>query len=268
MTRAGRTTPSFTVSFPADVLVVDDEKVVIQVLSRALKERGFAVTSADSGEAAVDLIEKSGFGCLVVDKNLPGIDGIEVVRRAKKAQPYCASIVITGYASTASAVEALRLGATDYLQKPFQDLDLVVEKVEKAIVHQRAKFERDAFLKRLREFEGELQDRSNEVTRQRTEIQMFNEVLEQRVRQATEDLLQKCQVLEASVRDSLRDGSTPATYTKLILDQVRQLDLTHAHPAGECRGMLTRVARQLEFILDLLQSDASRKERAAQGKRG
>src|SRR5205085_9369075 len=110
------------------------------------------------------------FGCLLVDKNLPGADGIELLRRMRQLQPNCSCIVMTGYASLDSAVEALRLGAADYVQKPFPSLQLVVEKVQIALVNVRVRMERERFLHKIREFEGELKKREATIGDQRTEI--------------------------------------------------------------------------------------------------
>jgi len=118
---------------PSSVLVVDDEPVVLQLFSRVLSEKGLRTRTASSAEEALKLLEQGGIACVLADKNMPGMDGIEMLRRVREAQPHCAFIVMTGYASTESAIEALRLGAVDYLQKPFEDLDLVAHRIEDAI---------------------------------------------------------------------------------------------------------------------------------------
>src|SRR5436305_3026658 len=176
------------VNFPNTVLIVDDEPIVVQVLQRVLPRQGLRVTSVSNAEEATDVLQRENFGCMLVDKNLPGRDGLALISEVRKLLPHCACIVMTAYASTASAVEALRLGAADYLEKPFQDVELVAEKVRRAIEHHRIEFDRARFLKHLREFEAELGKKETEVTLQRTEIEMFNEVLEARVQLATQDL--------------------------------------------------------------------------------
>src|SRR6267378_3609480 len=98
-------------------------------------------------------LEQGGIACVLADKNMPGMDGIEMLRRVREAQPHCAFIVMTGYASTESAIEALRLGAVDYLQKPFEDLDLVAHRIEDAIQQVRSDLERSAAMARLAAFQ-------------------------------------------------------------------------------------------------------------------
>src|SRR3979490_998400 len=103
-------------SFPASVLVIDDEPVVLDLFQRLLPAKGFTIRTAKNADEAFDLLSREGFGCGLGDKNLPGLDGIEIVRRVRVSQPYCACIVMTAYASTESAVQALPLGAVDSIE--------------------------------------------------------------------------------------------------------------------------------------------------------
>src|SRR5690242_19041645 len=97
--------------FPNAVLIVDDEPTVIDVLMVVLKKHQLTAKGAATGEEALNLLKTERFGCLVADKNLPGKSGLEVIREAKRLQPYCACLVMTGYPTTESMLEALRLGA-------------------------------------------------------------------------------------------------------------------------------------------------------------
>src|ERR1700686_1434741 len=92
------------------VLVVDDEAAVLEMLGRTLGRAGFAPAMALSGEQALELMQAQQFDAALVDKNLKGMDGIDLLRHVPKRQPRCACIVMTAYPSTSSAVEALRLG--------------------------------------------------------------------------------------------------------------------------------------------------------------
>ena len=134
---------------PSSVLVVDDEPIVLQVFSRVLSEKGLRTRTASNAEEALKLLDEGGIACVLADKNMPGMDGIEMLRRVREAQPHCAFIVMTGYASTESAIEALRLGAVDYLQKPFDDLDDVARRTEEAIQQVRLEIERSTTMARL-----------------------------------------------------------------------------------------------------------------------
>jgi putative two-component system response regulator len=114
-----------------NVLVVDDEEVIRLLIHDALVD-DFAIAMVESAEDAVPYLVHHPPDVLLVDKNLPGMSGIDLLRQAKALQPECEVIVITGYASLESSIEALRLGAYDYLIKPFDDVEIVVEKVRRA----------------------------------------------------------------------------------------------------------------------------------------
>ena len=233
------------VNFPNTVLIVDDEPIVVQVLQRVLPRQGLRVTSVSNAEEATDVLQRENFGCMLVDKNLPGRDGLALISEVRKQQPHCACIVMTAYASTASAVEALRLGAADYLEKPFQDIELVAEKVRRAIEHQRAEFDRARFLERLRQFESELDKKESEVSQQRTEIEMFNEVLEARVEQATRDLrAERDELVKQLDGGGSQDAEIVGVEMALMLleDMAKRPGLDVA----PFRGELQRVVRQLQ----------------------
>jgi DNA-binding NtrC family response regulator len=105
------------------VLIVDDEAIVRESLGDWLKDT-YQVATAETGEEALELIEKQDYDVLIVDVKLPGKSGIQVLREVKKVKPYIESIVITAYPSVELAVEAMKLGAVDYLIKPVAPDDL------------------------------------------------------------------------------------------------------------------------------------------------
>jgi putative two-component system response regulator len=113
------------------ILIVDDEEVVRLVLGEALGN-SFALAIVKTAEEAVPYLTRQPPNILLVDKNLPGMSGIDLLKQAKALDPEIEVIIITGYASLESAIEAMRLGAYDYLLKPFEDLAIVEEKVRLA----------------------------------------------------------------------------------------------------------------------------------------
>ncbi len=113
------------------VLVVDDEEVIRLLIHDALST-DFAIAMVDSAEDAAPYLVHHPPDVLLVDKNLPGMSGIDLLRQSKALRPESEVIVITGYASLGSSIEALRLGAYDYLIKPFDDIEIIVEKVRRA----------------------------------------------------------------------------------------------------------------------------------------
>lgn len=104
----------------AHVLLVDDEAVAREGLATALRRDGLEVTTADNGEAALALLRQHDYEVLLTDVKMPGMDGLELLRRAREAWPSMEVLVVTGFATTESAVEAMRTGAFYYVSKPFR----------------------------------------------------------------------------------------------------------------------------------------------------
>jgi DNA-binding response OmpR family regulator len=101
------------------VLIVEDETIMRESLRDWLKDEGYEVETAEEGEEALQRIGKEKFGIAVLDLRLPGKDGLEVLREAKAQDPKLEGIIITAYPSVETAVEAMKIGAVDYIVKPF-----------------------------------------------------------------------------------------------------------------------------------------------------
>jgi two-component system, NtrC family, response regulator PilR len=117
---------------PPRILVVDDERSMRELLAIVLRREGYEVLLAESGRAAVSLLEREPVDLLISDIKMPDLSGVDVLRAAKKIDQDILGIMITAFASTETAVEAMRLGACDYLSKPF-DVDLLRMKVREKI---------------------------------------------------------------------------------------------------------------------------------------
>ena len=117
---------------PARILVVDDERSMRELLAIVLRREGYDVLLAETGRAAIELLERQPVDLLISDIKMPDLSGVEVLRAAKKIDQDILAIMITAFASTETAVEAMRLGACDYLSKPF-DVDLLKMKVREKI---------------------------------------------------------------------------------------------------------------------------------------
>jgi two-component system, NtrC family, response regulator PilR len=114
------------------ILVVDDERSMRELLMIVLRREGHQVYLAEDGASAVATMERQAIDVLISDIKMPGMSGVDVLREAKRIDPDVVGIMITAYASTESAVEALRLGAYDYLTKPF-DVEELKAKVNNAL---------------------------------------------------------------------------------------------------------------------------------------
>lgn len=113
------------------ILIVDDEKEFVETLAQRLTIRDYDVTTAFSGEEAVETVKGYNFDVVILDVLMPGMDGIEALRGIKELKPLIEVIMLTGNATVESAVEGMKLGAHDYLMKPCETEELI-EKVNKA----------------------------------------------------------------------------------------------------------------------------------------
>ena len=117
---------------PSNILIIDDERVICDGCSLALLDEGHSVDICMTGGAGLDAILKGRYDLALLDMKLPDIDGMDILRAVRREKPGVYIIVMTGYSSVQNAVEAMKLGAFDYLAKPFSDDELVLA-VERAL---------------------------------------------------------------------------------------------------------------------------------------
>ena len=113
------------------ILLVDDEVVFTQNMAKLLTNRGYIVTPVNSGEAAIQALEEKDFDVVVLDLKMPGMDGITTLKEIKKLGLLTETLILTGHGSIDTALEAIKLGAYDYLTKPCE-IDELVGKIEGA----------------------------------------------------------------------------------------------------------------------------------------
>jgi DNA-binding response OmpR family regulator len=117
---------------PPHILVMEDDLSVAKGLEMVLSEEGFDVNLAGTGKLALEAFKQKRFDLLVADLRLPDIDGMEVIKQIKAEKPETEVIVITGYGTTAKAVEAMKLGVHDFLPKPFTE-DQIKKAIDEAL---------------------------------------------------------------------------------------------------------------------------------------
>ena len=113
------------------ILLVDDETVFTDNMSKLLNNRGYRVTVANSGDSAIRVLEEEDFDVVVLDLKMPGMDGITTLKEIKKLGLFTETLILTGHGSIDTALEAMQLGAYDYLTKPCE-IDALVAKIEGA----------------------------------------------------------------------------------------------------------------------------------------
>ncbi len=173
MTERGTMAPptaAGTESPRARILVVDDEIQVVHIFRDLLTQQGYEVEDCDNGDDAILKVTTGKFDLVLTDINLPGVDGLEVIRAAKAADKDTCVILITGYASTTTAIDALRQGAYDYITKPF-DLWETAKAIERGL--------------ETRMLSRENQRLLTELAAANTELQRHEEILKRKVERAT-----------------------------------------------------------------------------------
>ena len=113
------------------ILMIDDEATFTNNMSKLLIYRGYRVETADSGDRAIRILEEQDFDVIVLDLKMPGMDGITTLKEIKKLGLFTETLILTGHGSIDTALEAIKLGAYDYLTKPC-DIDELVAKIENA----------------------------------------------------------------------------------------------------------------------------------------
>jgi DNA-binding NtrC family response regulator len=123
---------TFTMSEESRVLLVDDEEEFVSVLAERLEARELRVDTAENGAVALAKAEKKAYDAILLDMAMPGMDGIATLKGLLAINPDLQVILLTGRATTGQAVEAMKLGALDFMEKPADIAELVVKIAEAA----------------------------------------------------------------------------------------------------------------------------------------
>ena len=132
----------------AVILVIEDEDIARRNLAHIIEKMGHKAVCAETGEKGIELLAAMSFDLVLTDLKMPGIDGLEVVKCALEYQPYTEVIVVTGYATVDTAVEAMKLGAYHYISKPYK-IDKLRKLVSEAVLKRRLRLENKALRERL-----------------------------------------------------------------------------------------------------------------------
>jgi len=206
------------------ILIVDDDKNLLSVLKTILAEENHDISTSSDGQTAIDLFRKTKFDLVITDLMMPGTNGLEVLREVRKIDPDILVILITGFASLETAVQAIREGAYDYITKPFKldEIKIIVNNAREKILLMR---ENKNLILELQEAYKQLQMIKNSVNinltqEEKDEGQSFSETMEKEV--------------------FITGSMLPLYYTENIQD-VNQPVLSHLERAAALRerGLLT-----------------------------
>jgi CheY-like chemotaxis protein len=124
------------------ILIVDDEKNIRLTLSRSLEVLGVETDSAEDGKKALAKLREKEFGLILLDIRMPGVDGMEVLRQVRESRPDIRIIILTAYGTIELAVEAMKLGAVDFIQKPFVP-EQIRERVARVMSREKSRQSKD-----------------------------------------------------------------------------------------------------------------------------
>lgn len=204
------------------ILVVDDEQSVRDILQQVLESEGYQVTLAKTGEQAIQLYKQSPFPLVMSDIRMPGMSGIDLLKKISSINSDTQVIIITSHASIETALEALRLGVYDYLLKPFEDIDLIPPVVNRALEKIHMAEENRSLVARLKA--------SNE------ELQKVNAVLKDlAIRDGLTNLFNHRYFQEALSKEVSRYEryGTPFSLLFLDVDNFKNFNDTNGHVQGD-----------------------------------
>jgi len=156
------------------ILLVDDEEIIVKLLSMSLRSDGYEIVTANSGEQGLEVFKAEDPDIVVTDIKMPGMDGLELLKRIKEIDSEKEVIIVTGHGDIDSTIAALQLGASDFINKPVRDEALAI-----ALKRAKAKIS-------IRE-----------------KLEEYTENLESKVREATEEIRQKSNFQRLLIRSSM-----------------------------------------------------------------
>src|SRR3954470_22599996 len=125
----------------ANILIIDDNETIREALAHVARRMGHAALTASSGRAGIELLRRSTVDFAITDLKMEGMDGVEVVKAAREIDPDLPAMIITAFGTVETAVEAMKLGAFDFLQKPFPP-EVARFKIQRALELRQARRER------------------------------------------------------------------------------------------------------------------------------
>lgn len=224
------------------VLVADDEDVIRSVISQVLSEDGHEVIEAASGEEALEAFRAEPFPLVLADIYMGKMNGIELLEQIKVVEPRCLVVIMTSNASLDTATTALRTGAYDYLNKPFEDIDLISAVVNRAAEKLSAITEKESLMKRLKKNTEELETVNRELKTLAESDGLTGLFNHRYFREALDSVLSVC-----------HDGNMECSLLFSDIDHFKQYNDSMGHPAGDAllktlSGLLRGQSRKDDVI--------------------
>ncbi|MFZ1326562.1 MAG: SpoIIE family protein phosphatase [Candidatus Contendobacter sp.] len=166
--------------WPARILIIDDEELIQEILANHLEGRGFRVTQASDGQAGLDQIRRDPPDLVLCDLRMPGLDGLQVLSSVSREFPELPILVVSGLGGISDAIQALKLGAWDYVTKPIEDMAILEHAIQHALERARLRRENREYREYLETVNEQLQQtlrrlREDETAARRIQFQLLPE---------------------------------------------------------------------------------------------
>ena len=210
-------------------LLVDDEPAIREVLSQVLEDGGFESVSAHSGEEAIDILQSESFDVIITDICMPGISGFELIERIATIDTAVKTVVITGFDSYEMIKQAINTGAYDYLTKPIDDHELVIQRAHRAAQATSLIRDNAELVQKLRENQAMLEAANQQLhlLNQELQVQANTDVLTDLYNRR---YLEKTLYKEVSRRNRYSDSLSIAL---IDVDHFKAINDTHGHSGGD-----------------------------------
>ena len=237
------------------ILVVDDEPEILEIISEFLNAEGFRVTTAASGEEALTCIASESFPLVITDMKMPGLSGLDLLRKVKAQDEDTEVIVMTGNGTLENAIEALRNnGASDYLRKPLEDLDDLSCAVTNALIKRQLRLENKHLCQQLFKANEELEEK----VRQRTSV--LEETIEQlrKSKVAAEVAnLAKSNFLSSMSHELRTPLNSIIGFSQILQSQLSAQQQSYAHNIQESGQYLFALIKDILEMSDVEEGDIS-----------
>lgn len=212
-----------------DVLFIDDDLHILHSLGNVLRSFGYNVYCQDDSAQAIDLIKKRDFHLVLTDLKMQGSDGLDILAFVKEYQPLTPVIILTGYATLVSAIEALQRGAYDYLVKPCNLKEMQMT-VERGIRQKKLKEERDHYFSELQVRNNELERTIEELVKAHEQLKEGEQFRDNMVSMFTHDLFNPITTIKGFVKiihEDLKNEMTEthAQYFDIVLRNLKRIEL-------------------------------------------
>ncbi|GAB4332827.1 MAG: response regulator [Calditrichia bacterium] len=229
------------------ILVVEDEEFIRMMFCQSFENWGFQVEEAENGKEALEKIQEGDFNIVVTDLNMPIMDGMELLRKTKEKWPYIEVIVITGFATIESAIEAMKIGAYDFILKPvnFEHVQFTINKCFKKIKSQAENTELMEMNTRLREL-NELKDKfiyitNHELRTPLTIIKGYIDILETMISDNDEDTREVVDIL----KDTTEELNELVERIHLLGNIENSIQLRRKSEVIELKRLITKIYKEL-----------------------